>query len=68
VDGIHRRRDVRQIEQPVHLDILDVLLGEFLGEDAGDIDMHLRGIADVLLAHHVGDARGFGLRDGSARR
>ena len=59
--GIHRRRDVRQIEQPVHPDVPDVLVGEFPGENAGDVDMDLLGIADVLLAHHVGDARGLGL-------
>ena len=63
IDGrrIHRRRDVRQIKQPVHPDILDVLVGEFLREDAGDIDMNLLRVADILLAHHVGDARGFRL-------
>ena len=29
-------------------------------QDAGDVDLGESGIADALLAHHVGDARGFG--------
>ena len=39
-----------------------MLVGEFLGENAGDVDMDMAGIADVLLAHHVGDPRGLGLQ------
>src|SRR5216684_2060561 len=56
---IHRRRHFRQVEQPVHPDLAGVLLGE-LRQDPGHIDLDEGGIADVLLAHHVGDPRGFG--------
>ncbi len=38
-----------------------MLVGEILGENPHDVDIDMRGIADVLLAHHVGDARGLGL-------
>ena len=38
-----------------------MLVGKILRKDAGDVDVGLLGIADILLAHHVGDARGFGL-------
>ena len=46
---------------PVHPDLADIFVGEFLGQDPRDVDVDMGGIADILLAHHVGDARGFGL-------
>ena len=58
--GIHRRRHDRQIEHPVHPDLVAMLVGEFLRQDPGHVDIDMGGIADILLAHHVGDARGFG--------
>ena len=38
-----------------------MLVGEILGEDPHHVDVGMLGIADVLLAHHVGDAGGLGL-------
>ena len=40
--------------------LLRVFVGEFLGQDACHVDIDMGGIADMLLAHHVGDARGLG--------
>src|SRR5579864_8080132 len=34
---VHRRRDLLQVEHPVHADLAGPLLGEFFAEDSGDI-------------------------------
>jgi len=63
VDGrrIHRRRHIGQIEECVHPDFADIVGGKILRQNPGNVDVDLSGIADILLAHHVGDARGFRL-------
>ena len=38
-----------------------MLFGKFLRQNAGDVDMNLGGVADILLAHQIGDPRGLGL-------
>ena len=58
---IHRRRHVGQFQQPVHPDLADIFVGEVFRQNPDHVDIDLGRIADVLLAHHIGDPRGFGL-------
>ena len=45
---------------PVHPDLAAVFVGEFRRQNPGHVDIDVSGIADVLLAHHVGDPRRLG--------
>src|SRR3954449_2162577 len=64
VDGrrVHWRRHHGKVEHAIHPDLAAVLLREFRRQNSRDVDIDVRGIADVLLAHHVGYPRGLGFQ------